>query len=455
MRTPTPKPVAFMVMPFGKRNVPHVPKTAPKKIDFDTLWDNAFKPALEELGYIAVRADMESGSVIINDMLARLAFADLVLADITLPNGNVYYEVGIRHVARKTDCVLISAEWSELLFDIKQMRSLRYPLKDGTVPGKEALSIRKKLIKEIDRMKNEETPYYRIVTGTDAKKVFRKEMEVISSFQAEVKAARMPGSKEERASRVRTLVKKIDVASLRLADVAFELLMLIRDNLLWKDVIGFIGRLPKNFRNHSFTIEQKLLALSKMGDHVIAIAELEELVRLQGETPERLGLIGGRFKELWRKARNARVKRGKKEPGLIEKGYLEQAIEHYRRGMNLDLNEYFCMCNLPLLLRYRKKKGDAEDAAFLDRMTMLVTQRKIDRGEDDGWARKTLLGAAFRLQDIDEVEKQVNEVAKEAQTVWQLKSTMVDIDDTLNHIDDKKAVQSLRKYRDQLMALMK
>ena len=101
MNGSTPRPIAFMVMPFRKRPVPVPVEGAPKEVDFDALWDRAFRPALEQEGYLAVRADIETVTVIIKDMLERLAFADLVLADMTLPNGNVYYEVGIRHVAQR------------------------------------------------------------------------------------------------------------------------------------------------------------------------------------------------------------------------------------------------------------------------------------------------------------------------------------------------------------------
>jgi hypothetical protein len=29
----------------------------------------------------------------------------------TIPNGNVYYEVAVRHAARKQGCVLLAADW--------------------------------------------------------------------------------------------------------------------------------------------------------------------------------------------------------------------------------------------------------------------------------------------------------------------------------------------------------
>ena len=135
------RPVAFMVMPFGKRIIASPPEGAPAQLDCDALWDRAFRPALGNLGYLPIRADMEVGTVIVKDMLERLALAELVLADLSLPNGNVYYEVGLRHAAKRTHCVLIGADWSRQLFDTDQIRTERYPLRDGTVPEDEFVRI--------------------------------------------------------------------------------------------------------------------------------------------------------------------------------------------------------------------------------------------------------------------------------------------------------------------------
>ena len=67
------RPVAFMVMPFGKRTIASPPEGAPAQLDCDALWDRAFRPALGNLGYLPIRADMEVGTVIVKDMLERLA----------------------------------------------------------------------------------------------------------------------------------------------------------------------------------------------------------------------------------------------------------------------------------------------------------------------------------------------------------------------------------------------
>ena len=116
--TPTTvRPICFMVMPFGTKDSGITDGSAPAKINFDTLWHKAVAPAMEGLGFVAIRADQDLGSLIIQEMLERLALADLVVADLTIPNGNVYYEVGIRHATRELGCVLIAADWAKPLFD--------------------------------------------------------------------------------------------------------------------------------------------------------------------------------------------------------------------------------------------------------------------------------------------------------------------------------------------------
>src|SRR6476469_2296530 len=112
-----PRPVCFMVMPFGVKD-PRATAPAPARVNFDVLWEKALRPGLDGLGYQPVRADQDLGALIIAEMLERLYFSDLVIADVTIPNGNVYYELGIRHAARDKGCVMVGADWAEPLFDV-------------------------------------------------------------------------------------------------------------------------------------------------------------------------------------------------------------------------------------------------------------------------------------------------------------------------------------------------
>jgi hypothetical protein len=97
-----PIPVCFMVMPFGKKLTHAEGDRAPSQIDFDLFWDKVLRPMIQDdLKYIPILADQDAGSLIIEAMIEQLAISGLVIADLTLPNANVYYEVGVRHAAQR------------------------------------------------------------------------------------------------------------------------------------------------------------------------------------------------------------------------------------------------------------------------------------------------------------------------------------------------------------------
>ncbi len=451
----TPRPVAFMVMPFRERSVPSSPKGAPVKIDCDALWDRAFRPALEELGYMAIRADMEVGSVIVKDMLERLCYADLVVADLTLPNGNVYYEVGIRHVAQKTNCILIAAEWSKQLFDVDQFRADRYPLKDGKISEDEAGIIKEFLKEVVMKKKDVKTPYHEFITGDKSvSTVFWDQIKEIHEFQAEVRTARLMRDKDEKKQKVQELRNLFNNATVKIPEVALELLTLVRDILGWEELLNYTKTLSPDLQKRPFVKEQVLLAQSKQGDHEKAIAGDEELMVQFGESAERWGLLGGRHKRLYREERDKRRKSKEEMPDLQELGYLNEAIDAYKKGMGFDYNEYFCVCNLPTLLRDRGEEGDMKEADFLDKLISRVCERKARRDEDDGWVKATQLGVAFRSQDITLVRKLAIRVNKQGAAAWELETSLDDIDDALYHVKDPTLKSSLTKVRNDLHKLV-
>jgi len=425
-----PKPVCFMVMPFRRRKVEGVVGAgAPGELDCDALWDRLFRPVIAELGYLPIRADADTGSVIVKDMLERLAYAHLVLADVTLPNGNVYYEIGLRHVARATGCVLLAASWSRQLFDIDQFRSVRYPLADGLVPEVEAAGIRELLKNAIPPLTDGRTPWHELITPEvkqGRELAFREQSEAVSQFQARMHTARL-APKSARAEMVKAIVADTGAATLTIPEVACELLVLIRDEVGWNIVLEFVRTLPESTRRLPFVQEQELLALAEAGQPLDAIGRLETLVASQGDSPERQGLIGGRYKRLWRAAQQERLARGDNVPSIDERRYLTKAIEHYTRGMELDYNLYYCSSNLPQLLRARGKAGDSERAVTIDQFVLAACERALKRGEQDEWLRPTLLGAAFRAGDLDKATELAEHVEEEGAAVWKLKSTLADL----------------------------
>src|SRR6478752_960594 len=158
--------LCFMIMPYGRRATQVEPSSnAPGEIDFNALWDKAFAPTIKSLGFDPIRADQDTGALIITQMVERIFFADLVLADMTIPNGNVYYEVGVRHAAKRTGCVLLAADWSKQLFDLAQMRTVRYPLKEGTIEDATAEAVKAAIKGPIDVLSRGDSPVFGSIKG--------------------------------------------------------------------------------------------------------------------------------------------------------------------------------------------------------------------------------------------------------------------------------------------------
>ncbi len=282
-----PKPICFMIMPYGRKATQVEPSSkSPGEVNFNALWDRAFAPTIRELGYEPVRADQDTGALIINQMLERLYFADLVLADLTIPNGNVYYEVGIRHAAQRKGCVLFAAEWSKPLFDVAQMRTVRYPMREGNVTGPTAAAIKRVIRKEIPKRTNGVSPMHEAIKGYPDKvdkaaaSTMKGVMSATSAFQGDIIAVRAVNRKA-RMARAKKLVAKYWKPPVTPSTI-LALLLLLKDSAEasadWSWIHGFIGELPKDIAAQEEVRELDAFALANAGKPIDAIARLEALI---------------------------------------------------------------------------------------------------------------------------------------------------------------------------------
>lgn len=98
----------------------------PFKEPFDSYYEKVYTPAIEAAGRRALRADdiFESGNVV-SQTVESLSAAELVLAELSEPNANVYWELGVAH-ALGQPCVLLTQAATEIPFDLRNQRHLVY-----------------------------------------------------------------------------------------------------------------------------------------------------------------------------------------------------------------------------------------------------------------------------------------------------------------------------------------
>src|SRR5262245_21482241 len=148
------RPHAFVAMPFGIKPGPRDPDGKYldpnlEAIDFNRVYSEYIRPALESAGFEPFRADEESrAGHIITDMFQELLVSDLVVADLTIENPNVWYELGVRHALRSRGVVIVCGGQVTTAFDLYTNRKLRYALKDG-VPDPASLEEDKRKLAEM------------------------------------------------------------------------------------------------------------------------------------------------------------------------------------------------------------------------------------------------------------------------------------------------------------------
>lgn len=420
------KPICFMVMPFGKKKTDNPDPNVPGEINFDMLWDRALRPIIEELGYEPIRADQDVGSLIVQEMIERLAYSDLVLAEMTLLNPNVYYEVGVRQAAQRAGCVLIAAKWARQAFDVDQMRRITYPLPAGEVTDAMAADIRTALLEEIRKRAAglsavfQSLPGYKTMMDAARAETFRDRAKQLAELQADIRTARRV-PKEQRAQEAVKVAEQYKGAASQLPSVALELLNLLKDTTQWQAALSFVSNLPERIYNLPIVQETYALALSKAGQVQKAIEILEVLVEQNGETSERRGLLGGRYKALYDATTD--------EASKYE--YLCKAIEQYEHGMQLDLNDYYPSCNLPRLYRQRNEEGDEANAREAATVAIAACKRAQIRNPEDRWASPTLLGAAFDSGDVVQARQLYRQILREGAGAFQLHSTIPDLERSL------------------------
>ena len=121
---------AFIIRPFGTK----------QGIDFDQVARTLIGPALTALGLSGrdTIEILEQGNIRI-DMFQRLLTADLVVADLSIHNANVFYELGIRHALRGKRTFLLRSDQDAYPFDLQTDRYFTYR-QDAPAASLEALT---------------------------------------------------------------------------------------------------------------------------------------------------------------------------------------------------------------------------------------------------------------------------------------------------------------------------
>lgn len=424
------KPLAFVAMPFGRKRDP----SGNMEIDFDYVYQQAIEPAACKAGVDVIRADEERmGGFIHAPMYERLLLAEIVVADLTLANPNVFYELGVRHAARPRSTIMIYNEGAVLPFDVRPLRATPYHLEgDGTLTPEAALKLRDLLIEKLRGATDEEvtdSPLFQLIPdfpgirlSHESTETFRNRIKYMEHSRARIEAARLTSDSSKAVEQLVDVESDLMPLTTAQPELLVDLLLAYRDFKAWDRMIQLIEAMPPSIAQHRTIQEQLGFALNRRngdGDRERAIVLLKKVIEIHGANPETCGILGRVYKDLYDHAKSV--------GSLRASSHLASAVYWYREGFESDPRDYYPGINAANLLF---EQGDDQALQQLRNLVPVVQFAVARRGgllSRDHWDVATALQLAVLGGDWPLVGRALERFSVVVTHAWMVETTLQDL----------------------------
>jgi tetratricopeptide (TPR) repeat protein len=378
-------------------------------IDFNRVYQEYIKPALEGADFEVFRADEElRAGDIRTDMFQELLLADLVVADLTIDNANVWYELGVRHALRARGVIGIRCRRERMPFDVYTDRSLKYHIKDlppdVAYPDPEHLEEDKAALAKF-AAETLASWYDRKVSPVYHLLPYLKEPDWMSLRVAEAKEFwdEYEGWNDRieiarRGDRVGDILVLADEAPTRVFRVEGHrtagraLLSLGQFGLALAQFEAALAIRPRDIESR----RQKGVVLGRLHKHDTAKEWVQDFVRDFPDDAEGWALLGRVEKDAWVGAWRAAGKTvdEMRREAAAEDGFLREAIEAYTTGYRKNPSHYYSGINaltLGHLLAHVSGDGaGGPDRTIMEGGVRWALKAAMDRDSKDYWARAAL-----------------------------------------------------------------
>jgi hypothetical protein len=420
------RPAVFVVMPYGVKQDP----VTLLEIDFDDVWETAFRPAAELAGVEPIRADEERlGGFVHLAMFERLLLAEIVLADLTLASPNVMYELGIRHATRPRATIPVFARVGQLPFDLSPIRAVPYRL---DASGRLTDEARRWLVDELASRLREaltdtsaDSPLFQLIQSYpgvtlshDATETFQRRVQTITTLSLSIRSAPSKYSRDQALEELRGLASKLVPMAGTPTDLLVDLLLAYRDIEAYDDMVALADALPAPVREHPTVRQLAAFALNRRGgpgDDVRAIEVLEGLIGEYGAHPETLGLLGRVHKD--------RHKRLRESDPFQAEAALEAAIHAYERGFRADIRDYYPGVNAVTLLMLEGSDESYSRARELSPVVAFAVAARQGISSNDYWDVATVLELAVVNLDVATARAAARRLLYLGGPEWRLRTT--------------------------------
>jgi len=447
------KPRVFVVMPFGKKRPIEIPckdrnyaaKAVGDEIDFDAVYEMLLGPALRQAGCEPVRADSEAAAGDIRtDMFFELVTADMVVADISIPNPNVFYELGVRHGVCPHGVLVVQGGFAGARpFDVAPDRSFSY---DGSLfahSRHEIADRQTRLSREVERLsqtfrhalaeepKTTGSPVYQHLPGlipvnwdniqTSKANYFGALRDDWLECVRIAQSSGHPGDIKTLADDAPTILHRTRI----LYQAALALIDLCRYHAAERELREVI----EHDSNHFDAQIQLSRVLTHQGKTVQAELLLRNLLHQHQDDPHAGDLLGQVSRHLWHLSWRDEPLETRKQRAIGTSQLAALAVRSFIQAQQMDPRAYFAGFNALILIAVlndlRDKTGCelAEvwpanvDAAELTTVVQFCARNAREQAIEEGdavgqfWTTTTLAGIAMLQNDVGKTLQRIHQAS--------------------------------------------
>lgn len=354
-----------MVRPFGVRKI--VPSQGePYQVDYERVQRELIDPAMRAAGITGATTEViiEAGNIR-EDMFQLLAHADIVIADISLHNANVFYELGARHALRPRRTFMIRFTGDEVPFDIKTDRYLGY---DRDNPGAAVAALTAGLKATLAAKDRIDSPIFNLLPALKAPSI-KDLVPVPKAFREELAWA----LENKRIGHLVLLGEEANALpwgaeGLRgVAAALFSLKAFDASRQAWEAVRTRLDHdLEADLKLGTLHQRLKNLAAS---DSAIERALSDHPDIAPSQRAEALSLRGSNAKQRWTDSWPAGLPPAELGPLALASDHLRQAAEAYTAAFDADLNHFYSGINALAMTRMQLELAEAHPDAWTDSFT--------------------------------------------------------------------------------------
>jgi tetratricopeptide (TPR) repeat protein len=401
-------------MPFGQKS-----DAQSRIVDFDHIYRSVLVPAIADAGMEPLRADEErDGGIIHKPMFERLLLCPFAIADLTLANANVFYELGVRHAVRPYATVLLFEKAGQRLpFDVAPLRALPYEV-DAAGQIVDPADLRRTITDRLNAARDPapDSPLYQLLDGISPPDIARLKTDVFRDrvrYNQRMKD-RLAEARQADVDAVRAIQRELAPVADQEAGVVIDLFLSYRHFSAWQTMIDLTEEMSPPIRASVLVQEQLALALNRAGRDSDAERTLERLIDTYGPSSETYGLLGRVHKDRWERA----IEAGR---SLEAAAHLRRAIDSYRRGFESDWRDAFPGVNAVTLLEI-ESPGQTQMHELMP-VVRYAVQRRLIGAKPDYWDHASLMELSVIANDDNTARRELGECLAMAEATWMLETT--------------------------------